>query len=78
VVCLTLQIYNNNGLPLAAAICIPLAVVVVVVLLLLLAHWQRQRTDRWGALPKLVKSTSKQRTDQALFAAIASIICASL
>ena len=40
------QVYNNNGMPLSAAISIPLGAVAVVALLLMLARWQRKRTER--------------------------------
>lgn len=40
------QVYNNNGMPLSAAISIPIGAVVVVALLLALARCQRKRTER--------------------------------
>lgn len=40
------QVYNNNGLPLWAAIGIPVGVIVVVALLLVAAKHQRARTER--------------------------------
>ena len=43
------QVYNNNGMPLGAAVGIPLGAVATVAALLALAHWQRKRTERCGA-----------------------------
>lgn len=40
------QVYNNNGLPLGAAIAIPIGVILVVACLLLAAKAQRARTER--------------------------------
>ncbi|KAK9907718.1 hypothetical protein WJX75_008748 [Coccomyxa subellipsoidea] len=40
------KVYNNNGLPLGAAIAIPLGVVAIVALLLVAAHYQRKSTER--------------------------------
>lgn len=40
------KVYNNNSMPLGAAIGIPLGSVATVCLLLLLAHYQRKRTQR--------------------------------
>jgi hypothetical protein len=44
------QVYNNNGLPLGAAIAIPLGVVAIVALLLVAAHYQRKSTERCAPL----------------------------
>lgn len=40
------QVYKNNGMPIGAAVGIPLGAVAMVALLLALAHWQRKRTER--------------------------------
>lgn len=41
-----LQIYKNNGLPLGAAVGVPIGAVILAAVLLYLAHLNRKRTTR--------------------------------
>lgn len=48
--CLRLQVYKNNGLPVGAAVGVPLAAVALAAGLLYLAHLKGKRTARCACL----------------------------
>ena len=43
-----MQLYKNNGLPVGAAIGVPIGAVALAAALLYMAHLNRQRTSRYG------------------------------